>query len=115
MKITCQECKGDGRRPDRPDKPHGYCRGCGGVGTITVDVPEHLETMATAIIAKHVDDNEWDEVVTLEESVIGLDGGSGFPPKTRLHFGQHSPQVTVHRYEPDGACDYCKRVAEMGG
>ena len=34
------------------------------MGTIKVDVPEHLvpehlETMATAIIAKHVNDNEW--------------------------------------------------------
>ena len=53
--------------------------------------------------------------MTLEEGVVRLDGESGFPPKTKLHFGQHSPQVTVHRFEPDGACDYCKRVREMGG
>ena len=23
MEINCPECKGDGRRPDRPDKPSG--------------------------------------------------------------------------------------------
>ena len=81
MEITCQECKGDGRRPDRPDKPRGYCRGCGGVGTITVDVPEHLETTATAILAKHVDDNEWDEVVTLEECSAHSEAFSTAPPR----------------------------------